>query len=172
MGSAKIIVVGGMYRSGSTWQFNVIKEALKLKGYSVTHSGYKSNISKLNSDYHIFKVHNYYPKYAVLTKFVFTSSRDINDISKSWEKFKPGEPMPENWLLDYSKWRSISRYHMYYKEMVNNDVKEMKKIVEVLGFRNGPLSYFVALLDIIRNIKPPAKGYDKETLFYSNHISK
>ena len=77
----KIILATGVRRTGSTWQYNVIRLALIEAGYEVYGNGeYDCTIK---ADYYIIHIHGYDDELRKKAWKIFTTVRDFEGIKKS-----------------------------------------------------------------------------------------
>ena len=84
----KRIICAGMYRSGSTWLFNVVRHIF-LSNQINPQSGYMRNIdSEDKRSVHIIKIHPYQSDIIYGDVVIFTSVRDLRDVASSAVKVK------------------------------------------------------------------------------------
>ncbi len=180
---AKLIVIAGIKRSGSTWMYNAVRLCLEHAGYSVHIAGdgqfYQDDCK---ADYQIIKVHPFVQWMADRADYVFTSDRDDEGIRESWKRFRGEEltePKLQTWRVWLDKWnqvRYIKRHdygdtHMHYASLSRNKGRVVGGICSVLGIRLSECA-FGSLIDSLEQIEPPNdKDYDPVTLLFSNHIT-
>jgi len=166
----KVIVVAGYFRTGSTWLFNLIKHSLLSEGYTVSQAG-NHEIPPPITDFHIIKTHTWSQDLFWKSDYVFTSHRDLNEIKASYIRFTgvalEGPEAEQSWA-DYLQWNSFSNYAMPFGIMVQCPSIVANAVIYALGLKCDPNE----VLKIVSEIKPPSKGYDPDSFYYSNHITK
>ena len=146
------IFCGGMYRSGSSLQYNIaseIIERLKIgsrEKYYPIHEEYFKN--KLNEDYKTFKSHILSKEIEEEIKnnnaYVLLTYRDIRDVMASWQKknnliftVEDGLKWAGNTISTFQKWENISckkKLISKYEIFSGNIKKEVTRISEFIGF--------------------------------------
>ena len=146
------IFCGGMYRSGSTLQYNIaseIIERLKIgsrEKYYPIHKEYFKN--KFNEDYKTFKSHILSKEIEEQIKnnnaYVLLTYRDIRDVMASWQKknnfiftVEDGLKWASNTISSFQKWENISckkKLISKYEIFCSNIKKEVTRISELIGF--------------------------------------
>ena len=146
------IFCGGMYRSGSTLQYNIaseIIERLKIgtrEKYYPIHEEYFKN--KLSEDYKTFKSHILSREIEEQIKnnnaYVLLTYRDIRDVMASWQKknnfiftLEDGLKWASNTIRTFERWENIScKKKLISKyEIFNGNIKEeVARISELIGF--------------------------------------
>lgn len=170
-----IIGICGMVRSGSTYQFNVVRKTLELNGYKVTFSKDDDADEKLKlpTDIHLIKVHHYNQKIKNTCDFIFTTERDFEQARKSLELLhnKTYDNLDE-YRLHLLMWKKFTNLHQYYNDFRTNKFNVVKEIVlkleELLQLKNK-----VSIEEIIKEvdaIKPTEKWFDENTYLHNNHI--
>ena len=168
----KKIIVAGIYRSGSTWQFNAIRMILKWGGKKFNqHNIYHPELSITDPDaeYEIYKLHEYIPNYAENADYVFTSFRNPEEILKSYHRCFDIQ-VDGAWLAkaneNYCKWKSISKYDMDYSLLLTNKREIIINLSTILGIEINADE----ILKELDSLVPPAEGYDPITCYFQNHI--
>ena len=167
----KIIVVGGLYRSGSVWQYNVIRTILELAGHSCGFSGINPDWSKIKTDYHILKLHKFYPQYYEIADYVFSSIRNIEHARRSRERFSGRKINRRRLIITVNwcyQWMRRADYIMFFDDIFNYKPKIVESIKAVLGFPEVSTHEVIKKVDAIR---PPKQGQDPVTMLYANHIT-
>ena len=146
------IFCGGMYRSGSSLQYNIaseIIERLKIgtrEKYYPIHEEYFKN--KFNEDYKTFKSHILSKEIEEEIKnnnaYVLLTYRDIRDVMASWQKknnliftVEDGLKWAGNTIRTFQKWENISckkKLISKYEIFSGNIKKEVARISEFIGF--------------------------------------
>ena len=170
---AKLIIIAGIKRSGSTWMYNAVRLCLEEAGYSVHIAGDGQYYEEdCGADYQIIKSHPFHQWMADRADFVFTSDRDDEGIRASWQRFK-GEELTDakmdKWRQWFELWDRYSKYTMVYAWMrcEHERRRTVEGICKVLSvpFRDTTFASIEA-------IRPPTdKDYDPVTLLFSNHIT-
>lgn len=180
-----IISITGMKRSGSTWQYNVVR-------LFVTHgTGQKPLITATPNE--AIKAEKTNPRAIVLCKYhpynrelknasglIFTSSRPWEDALESLERFK-GE------LPDKDRISRMKRWHAGWQKAsdFNQTFSQLKyssdALINLIGlklYRAGVIPAFTSDLKSkvkvgMENLKTPDREtwYDSETLLFWNHIT-
>lgn len=183
------IVIGicGMYRSGSTWQYNCIKTILELNGYSVQkgNSGHLINdkiedLKDCDKDFLLFKTHPYKEEDKKLMNLIFTSDRNLDEVRKSFESLMVNE-IPHSietikeFYMDFLKWDKYSNYTMNYESLKND---KRKTVIDIIGtlergnirFKNR-IDVDIILKELDKIIPPTDKYFDYNTYLFKNHIN-
>jgi len=85
-------------RSGSTWQYNVIRLALARSGYKVYacwNKDYDPQAAE-GMDYAVVKVHTFQKKWAGNSDMIFTTIRIAKEIKASFARI--GTPQDDKWI--------------------------------------------------------------------------
>ena len=146
------IFCGGMYRSGSTLQYNIaseIIERLKIgsrEKYYPIHQEYFKN--KLSIGYKTFKSHILSKEIEEQIKnnnaYVLLTYRDIRDVMASWQKknnfiftLEDGLKWASNTIRTLERWENISckrKLISKYEIFSGNIKEEVSRISELIGF--------------------------------------
>jgi len=161
----KLILITGITRSGSTWQYNIVRLALELTGHDVYGCWIGDYDPDNKSEYHIVKIHVYNDKLRKKAWKIFTTIREFDGIEKSlkrmgWYKGKtPIEHAFSNWW----KWAMYANHITHYRYISGNT--EASEIIDQLK-----VDYPDSLMSELEKLKLPEKGsYDKVTLLHPNH---
>ena len=179
----KRILITGMYRSGSTWQFNAVRlllEELTLESINACFiSDYKPD--PLTS-VELIKLHKFDQELAESADLVIHSIRDIDEVRKSMERV--GMVITEDRMIEHledsEKWEKIANHCSY--EIASNKIARIhcfETIEYLINKHIVPITYDGAelkrIFDMVEAIKAPESGnwdnYDKVTLLHPNHIS-
>jgi hypothetical protein len=178
MSKAKIIVIGGLYRSGSVWQFNVVKHALRLSGYTTGQGGnpkedpqsFEHSIN--NNDFHIIKIHRYRSEISDISDYIFTSSRSLDEVRDSMFRLKGvrySRKELRRFYENFKMWDELSNYSMSFYNLLNYKADVVKDILGVLNLDLDP----EVVIDVVKRIEPPTdKKQDPESMYFMNHISE
>lgn len=168
----KKIIIAGFYRSGSTWLFNAVKQILinakqpfsQINTFLPMHS-----ILNDNAKFELYKYHDFIETNA---DFIFTSTRNLEQCKKSYQKCFPSKQTDISWwklaMENYNRWNVISNYEMKYEDLKLDKLKIIIEISNILGLKVCAMS----VLKELEKIKPPTENeYDPNTLLFRNHIS-
>jgi hypothetical protein len=128
LGKTVLILCGGMYRSGSTYQFNIASAIVELRGLGgrAVYSDYQSNpsryiksLSDKSKSHLVLKCHDLPNEYGVFSKSheirCFSSFRDIYDVVASWQAMnrrrlttKEGLQFARMAVTSFAKWEQLS----------------------------------------------------------------
>lgn len=156
-----------MKRSGTTWQYNVIRVALDHAGLDYVISGSLAE-ARTHKGRMLLKSHWWREDVQERASLVFTSDRNIDEVYASLERLR-GEPPHERErtkiLQHYRRWRRVSDYHMPYSRLLSEPETVCSEIIVTLGVDVDPGVVF----EEVSAIRPPEKGQDPVTLYFSNH---
>lgn len=171
----KLILMAGNPRSGSTWQYNLVRLALMQAGYKVYASDVGKYIPSTKADYHIVKLHLIDIPLIKKAHLIFNSSRDFEGIKRSFRRiygYYKEKEIVRNFLL-WMEWEKYSNYDMSYGEFMSNKMKVIEDIINTLKLKNLDKKKLLEEMDSLRNPsgKDFSKGRDPVTLLHPNHIS-
>ena len=165
----KKIIISGLPRSGSTWQYNIVRIALIHAGYSV-YGSWVGDYDFLNkSEYHIIKTHSLNKNIQEAWK-IFTSVREFKGVKESLQRIGWYES-DKKIISSYHKWTEcciVADYIMSYSDMILNKLSITKNIINILGLSVCP----VKVLNEVKGLNLPQVYYDKITLLHHNHFVK
>ena len=172
----KIIIIGGLYRSGSVWQYNIIRTILELAGYTCGFSGTlrEKHWKNIKTDYHVLKLHRILPHYLNIADYTFSSVRNLFDVKRSRELIA-NKTFTNREIIQMFNWAYFwmihSDYVMIFDHIMTKQgkIKVVNEIKSILGFSNVNTN---KVIEIVDNIRPPQKGQDKKTMLFANHIGK
>lgn len=178
-----IIGVCGIYRSGSTFQRNLIKTILKLNDLKVLvgDNGFlqRQKIDDFNNkdiDVLIYKTHEYNKSDREKMNIIFTSYRNLDEIQPSWQRISNREITNnevQHAYKNYLNWEQVSDYDMSFYDIKENKEKIVSDVIKTLenklsNFKNKiPIEIIIAEMELI---KPPKSGFDYNTGLFHNHI--
>jgi len=144
-----LILSAGIYRSGSTWMFNVAR--------------------KLRPDAEVVKVHG--PHEDRECDMVLTSRRDPVTMMASLVRFgckDPWHDLSES-LRFYRHWSKHPKlaYDMSFEDMVADKPKTVRELATALGSTMDPEE----VLSMVEAMKPPPEGIDPLTNLHWNHVT-
>ena len=174
IGNTRVVMVGGMKRSGSTWIFNVARIALETIGHTYhTHPGLRE-LKRYSggADYLIVKSHWWTESAERLSDIVLTSVRDVDEVRASLSRFGRKPPSDEEMdkiIGHFERWNAVADYCMNYQDLVERPLIVVENLLEILGGTNELAPH---VLEIVNSIKPPSDGHkDPDTLYFVNHIT-
>lgn len=173
----KVIVVGGVPRSGSTWVYNAIRFLLSEAGESVYSTWVKDYDSSqvASFDRTVIKLHDH-SDLAFPADLVVTTKREIVErlaslIRMTWltQNEKEVRSAFEKHQLLYDWWNSKSDIEVDYAVMIDSPTVELFKLSEKLGLRltETDFSNIANQLDELSIGKQ--SHYDSTTLVHPNH---
>jgi len=179
-----IIVIAGMKRSGSTWQFNVIRLYIELAtGVETFITGSPDEaIAKEEQDPEEFILCKYHPWHRKLNQratMVFSSNRNWEDAMNSLERFKerPDKKRQKSMKDWHRSWQKVADFYMEFSAL-KSDPNLMIHLIGLQLYENKIIpSFDIELRDqVIRamnNLEPPdeKQWYDPKTLLFHNHIT-
>lgn len=165
----RTILITGVPRSGSTWQYNVVRLALEQAGHTV-YGAWKPDYDVYNkSEYHIIKIHGYDAELAKKAWQIFTSIRNPFDIVTSLQRRGTliNKGRLQKYIDDWSKWWMVANYITEFRSVGTQG--EVWNILKELGIA----CKILPIVDAVNKLKPPTTGayddYDKVTLLHPNH---
>eukprot|EP00210_Caulerpa_lentillifera_P006708 g6410.t1 len=164
-----LILSAGMDRSGSTWQFNVLR--LLMGNLTDVVSGWKLDKKNFTEHkYAIVKAHSYVPlaNDTAWTKVLtFTSHRDIRDVCASQYRLYNQTPCVEieKYIKSHIKLSNISVYDMAYEKFLHNQEEAVISMAEALtnhlpGYQWNEDLYTVN--QIVKTVNLQAKEQSKD----------
>lgn len=176
----KRILITGTYRSGSTWQYNVVRLLCEIhapeKVYACFHDQYDEEEAE-GAEYEIVKIHRYRTQEAEELEpyTAITTIRDWRGIRGSMRRLEArGET--GNWthddrltdfLHDALHWAVRSTYATYYENLVDEPGAEIRRIAEHLGLYREGIEQDV-LRQLVR-LRDPKEGIDPLTQLHAQH---
>lgn len=173
----KLILTTGVRRTGSTWQYNVIRLALIEAGYNVYGNG--EYHPKIDADYYIIHIHGYDDELRKKAWKIFTTIRDFEGIRESlkrmgWEK---SDDNIMKYITEWSLWWRWACHITNFNELMSNGLleNELIAIYDIIMELN-----IMADANVVQKqlhlLKPPAigeyaktGGYHPVTLLHPNH---
>lgn len=161
----KLILITGAPRSGSTWQYNVVRLALRQAGHTVYGAWVDDYDESVEAEYHIVKIHGYDNELRKKAYKIFTSIRNFKGIKQSLKRmgwYKTDAHVigyMAKWLLWWPSADCITNFE-------NISLDETARIIVNLNLDVRALDIFDDMIDVT----PPKKGeYDKVTLLHPRH---
>ena len=127
--SGKLILVAGMYRSGSTWLYNAARMYLQeMHGEDSVYGCYITDYDPQNEKpFHVVKGHEYIPEIVEAADLIVLSERNFEDIAISMSKFHdlPYSAADIEKLCEY-----YSSYENYRKKSIVFRYQEIMETVD------------------------------------------
>lgn len=167
-----IVVIAGIKRSFSTGQFNLVRIALEMAGYTVNICGHNYTPREVpEGEVDLVKRHKFSEEIAEAADHIFLTDRKDEEIIASLTRFNGKEPYEgriEDMRKHLDKWINYSNIPLfplhYWK---SNPLGYARSIVYRLKLDVYPDE----ILEAFNEIEPPESGQDKTTLMFSNHIT-
>lgn len=164
------IIIAGIYRSGSTWLFNVVR-LIFPRCYSCFESDYDPENDK---PVHVIKAHKFRPDLIDHNTVVLTSWRDLEDIKKSMQRLKDQgrdgnyTEWDDRYVTWFVNWQIKSIYCLDFSRIERCPAK----VIDEVALSLGQIVKEKKIQEEIENIKFPNKGIDPLTLFHRDHITR
>lgn len=188
---AIVVVCGGMGRSGSTWQYNVVKRVLELLGHTDIGSGWIDDLPKFAGHaVVIVKSHGYVEPLAERANLVFTSYRDLRDVlASSWRCFKrpPSVEHAHFAVRHFERWAAVADHVMRYEDLIERGKPAVAGDIvrAILAAERGVVADAVedlsgldphAIASHVESLKADlgddgAGGAQKSNQLYRNHVT-
>ena len=176
----KIIIVAGIYRSGSTWLYNAIRLSLKCAKKKVYGCYVGDWNKKHKAEYHVVKLVRYDEELPHLPELeaIFTSYRNLDSIIGSMKRRAENltddrfinETKHENisdYILNLLKWQQWSDYMMLYERAMRQPAQTIHQICAVLNIEPD----VNLVCEKLNALKVPKTGFNKTTLLHAGHIT-
>jgi len=175
---SRVVIIAGIYRSGSTWLYNAVRLLLKDAGFSVYNSFGDNYDDSKDGDYHLVKIHKYDKDLMLKGDYILTSYRSLKGIVGSMKRMKLINQDPRfingtranninRYILDLLKWNMNSDYMMLYGELINHPARVLKNIVETLRIKEP--DEYNRIIKELNNLKIPDQGFDPITFYHKGH---
>ena len=162
----KRVIIAGMPRSGSTWQYNVVRLAYIAAGYDVYGAALDNYHSENKADVHIVKAHAF--DSGLIPCKVLATVRNCFDAFSSLEK-KDGFITPEQKIFFISHfWEWFVRAEEVYsfESIVRDKVAVARAILERLDLLEVDPAKIVRAVEAL---PIPESGRDEITLLHERH---
>jgi hypothetical protein len=171
----RLILVAGLNRSGSTWLYNCIRLILQTQ-YENVYSCWVDDYTESHpAPIHLVKIHKPDEELIKLTDEIYTSRRDIREIT--------GSMMRMGWLdsadiFSYLDWLTAIVHPFWFKnakmEIDYSEIHQANRLlVEKIGHSLGihlDALQSQAIYDQLNQLRP-SDQYDHTTQLHPNHIS-
>jgi len=193
--SYKIVVCNGLYRAGSTWQYNVVRELLERAGTGYGVGVFPPSIRRLKArarskkpGIQVIKMHGYIEGLEELLQSgaakLCTIYRDVRDIYLSWKRYKPDRP--EQIFLDFMS--DGVRSHLAYRTQPNTICLKYEGVMEDTVRGVAVMAQFLGVvldsdeyseIDEVCSVQRAKEiadnqvpgGADKKTVIQCDHVS-
>jgi hypothetical protein len=134
----KIILAAGSSRSGSTWQYNVLRIAHILRRIPA-HCAWVQDYNSVSQEaVHIIKLHE--PNESLFAENIVTSYRDLRDVIVSARRvgwpFHSSEDVAnfvDYYISMFERWKPVSCYSMRYEDMIAEPEKTAEDMLRSGG---------------------------------------
>lgn len=177
------IVTAGLYRTGTTWQYNAIRFIMEeAHGKENIYSCFIGNYEPSNKKVEIIKTHVSNPRITGNPDYLITTRRPIKDVEASMlrrleyiKKHPTTEFRNEANVDNIHKLANHTRYFLnkadYIQEfeLIKNNPEKIIKDLCCLFKVDIDITL---IIDKLNSMVVPTTGYDKETLLHEGHITK
>lgn len=172
-----------MYRSASTWQYNLVRIALK-KAFNDVGNYFIDEYKGQKHEAIVIKAHKYNANLAKKADYIVTAIRPTEEIRESMERVKAikqanpssvfsraAQPLKiMRFLKWYYAWNVNAVYTQQYADVLNDPLSVVEETLLNIGLLH--LVKPEEVLEELNKLKPPKEGVDKETFLIANHITK
>lgn len=155
--------------------FNAVRLLMVEAGMSIASGSWKWEVDPLPSaDVLIVKEHKYKAGLARIADVILTSERDWDEVATSWLRFKGFRADAEMvlfWQIWLDRWREedAHQYCMAYELLLSDPAKAFADIFLCVPAK---MEHAERAWPKLLEVRPPAKGYDPETMLFHNHITE
>lgn len=179
-----IIVQAGMYRSGTTWQFNAVRVAFEVAGKPIQSGHWDGEFpDSVGREIHLIKIIKPFERLAEMADYIVSTKRDASEIRASMlrrAEFLKVHPDPrfgneakvEKFNLFMSRarwWEGVAHYIQDFDLIRADPLRLIRDYVALFGLQVDPQA---VLEELNRQMVVPTEGYDKRTLLHAGHITK
>lgn len=172
-------------RSGSTWQFNVVRSLSRVAGYSVYGAWVSDYDAKRHEALHVVKAHSPEQTASLSYDAVITCYRDLRTVAASLQRMhwlpdgaqtEHVETLLREYLSALEHWETRAVCVQRYEDIQRQPRMEIDRLAQALGF-NLCCDGIREVLHSVEAIRPPAGGpthrsadYDRSSLLHPGHI--
>jgi len=176
------VIAAGMIRSGSTYQFNMLRIIMEKAGWNPV-CYWVNDYKYVPGQTALIKTHEFKPG-LVEGSTIFTAIRSEIEIKGSMRR--RAEYLRENPDTRFSgtadpkrypryfgwfrQWRDCAHYTQHYYQIKDAPILAINNHIKVLGLTGIVTPEEV--LEELNNVKPPANGWDASTFLHAGHITK
>jgi hypothetical protein len=180
-----LILCAGLNRSGSTWQFNAIRELLRrakpeMEIYSCWIADYNpSNMAP----FHVVKVHDPADANTLVPNMIVTAYRDLRAVAGSlvrmrWCKMerKPVEAFLDHYVRNCAIWEATAHHVMRYEDMLEYPLGMLTQLSAALdlNLEREQIADAHEAIEALRPAQTTPSGtianFDPTTLLHDGHI--
>jgi len=172
---AQRIVIAGMRRSGTHWQYNLVRLALEALAPGQVWAGqYDAYQFEAHPEpWHLVKIHRHWPRLAA-GALVLTSFRALPEVQASHARMTGRWPRLQEvstWMVDLLKWHRQAVHCTWYAHIVEEPAREAQRLLRALGL---PARDAEALVQRVEALRPPpgppeTQTRDPVTLLFQGH---
>ena len=174
---AKRVIIAGMRRSGSTWQYNAMRIMLTNvaadKVYTPSSDVYEDYDDYEPSSWHLIKTHYFDQRWLGPNTYVFVTVRSWHDAMLSYRRFKhvmPRASIIRSWRQHAAAWQAVAVYTLAFERLARDPWDGLlDEMATVLHIRPN----LERCSRELRHVKPPpmtkAARQDPVTLLFPNH---
>jgi FkbM family methyltransferase len=177
------ILCAGASRSGSTWQYNIVRALASETGGSVYGAWIEDYDPAHISDFHVVKIHHLARMGSLHSDFVVTCYRDLRDVMASLRRmawYKQEGPdfvvrFLDHYVASVASWEARAVHVMRYEDMLSNPLAETSRLAAALQFPltaiqlDSTYSRVAAMQPSRSTPTGNAADYDPETLLHAGH---
>lgn len=181
----RTVLCGGMIRSGSTWQFNLVRLLLEESPCS-SWSGWRDYIEDSNQvDLRIVKTHHIEDVERLHADTILTCHRDIRDVAGSlvrmgwcrpdWEEMRP---VLDGYFAACDLWQPVAHHQFVFEEMMHDPLAEVRQTGLALNKAVADVEAS-ALLERVNALVPKSDrpagnfgSYDLVTQLHDGHVGQ
>lgn len=180
------IITAGMYRSGTTWQFNAVRVLMELEhGEENVYSCWVDNYEQNDKKVEIIKTHKGRKSILKDADFIVTTYRRPEEIKGSMQRraeYLKKNPDPrfsaeanvgrfEEFMRLCDKfWKPKAHYIQDFDKIKGNTKELIDDYIDLFRCKNVTAQQVMEELD--KQMKVPTKDYDPKTLLHHGHITK
>ena len=173
-----LILSSGMYRSGSTLLFNIIRQVGQAKwGTDVYSCWHEDMLSGNNHKYIIAKTHEISRPMAWKSSAIFYTYRDMRTAAVSRKRRFGVEPEIAHFISairQYKRMKSAANMCIKYEDLLANTALVVSQIIHELDRLDSKnCCRPESIIANIREINAPESGekYDSRSLLHANHLT-
>lgn len=164
------IVCCGMYRAGSTWQYNIVR--LACPECEVGYANIDQRESSCYTPNWAYKCHEFSESLAKNATLILTSHRDPRDALMSMKRkfnMPPSITAVDEFMGKYLPWSRMADYDMRFEDMMSNKEQEAERILKIVGSDASVKDILKQVEDIQPNQNE--KAHDPISLLHKDHIT-
>lgn len=182
------ILQAGLYRSGTTWQFNAVRVLLEMEyGEEFVTAcwidQFRRRSRREKRPINIVKIHKKAVKAASWSNYIVSTRRDLEGVITSMQKraaYLKEHPNPdffresninrlEEYLIHATWWRQKACYVQDFDLIEANPLKLITDYAEIFNTTVEPAD---VLTELKKQLIVPEKGSDPRTFLHEGHITR